>query len=135
MIKQVSMKCHYFLTINMCFCGTLWYWIAVFAMYGLMWPRMFLMLLFIAMTMHGHIRISMALCVLEWTCMALFGHVWPFLWPFVVFYCRISSFLAVIWSCFILNFPNFCWLGKKKGKCVKRRESKHSWNPRHPAKN
>ena len=34
------------------------------ALYGLMWPRMALMLLFTAMTICGLIRISMALCVL-----------------------------------------------------------------------
>ena len=48
----------------------LWYIvvIAAFALYGLMWPRMILMLLFTAMSMHGLVCPS-----LVWPCMALYG--------------------------------------------------------------
>ena len=35
------------------FCGTLWHLIAVFALNGLVWPRMFLLLLFTAINMYG----------------------------------------------------------------------------------
>ena len=105
----------------MCFCGTLWYWIAVFALYGLMWPYMalyglmwlcmVLLLLFTAMAMCGLIRLSMDLCDLVWSWTVLNGPVLPFsnlvlcgiLWSFMAeyrlfsrSYCR-SKF---IWSCY-----------------------------------
>ena len=58
--------------------------------YHLMWPRMVL-LLFTAMAMCGLIRLSMAL--------SDHGRILPFcslIWHFIVFYDRISSFIAVI---------------------------------------
>ena len=68
---------------KMCFCGTLWYLIVVFALYGhvwpcvvsndLVWPRMVLLLLFTAMAMCGLIRFSMAFCDMMWSCMAVYS--------------------------------------------------------------
>ena len=56
------------------FCGTLWYWIAVIALYCLMWP-------------------CMALCGLVWPCLALFGLFWPCL-----------ALCGLIWSCCYFAF-------------------------------
>ena len=61
-------------------------------LYGLMWPRMALMLLFTAMAVCGLIRISMALYGLVWPCMALHGLAWPcmalngIVWSFIAEY-------------------------------------------------
>ena len=45
-------------------------------LYGLMWPRMALMLLFTAMAVCGLIRISMALYGLVWLSLAFSGILW-----------------------------------------------------------
>ena len=42
---------------------------------------------------------SVALCGLVWTCVAFCGPLWPCvasLWPYMVFYDKMSSFLALI---------------------------------------
>ena len=98
-----------------CLCGTLWYWIVLFALYGFVWsymalwglirPRMVLMMLFTVI-------IWLSLRDLLWSCMALNGLVWPcialyclvlpcialygLVWPFMVSYGILWSFLAVI---------------------------------------
>ena len=96
---------------NFIFCGTMrWYWIAVFALYGLMWSRMaFFGNVWPYVALCGLICscccfslqwpcvsqsefASMALCVIVRSCMAFFG----LIWHLMVFYGRISSFLAVI---------------------------------------
>ena len=74
-----------------CVCGTLWYWIVVFALYGFVWscmdlwdlirPRMVLMLFTVI--------IWLSLRDLLWTSMALYGLVWPFyslLWSHMAIY-------------------------------------------------
>ena len=109
---------------KMCFCGKSWYWIAVFALYGLMWPYMPLCGLvwpYVAsygldVAFHGHEYVwpqlkwyglvwpSMALYGLAWPCMAFYGLLWPCiafdgllwpLWSFIAFYGPLLPFMAL----------------------------------------
>ena len=90
------------------FCGTLWYWIALYGLvwpcmplYGLVWPHMVLLLLFMAIAVCCLIQLSMALwlCDLSWSWRAfLWSYMafWGFIWHFMVFSGNISSLFAVI---------------------------------------
>ena len=93
----------------------------MFALHGIVWASMALLLLFTPINKFGLVWPCASLCGLVWPCVALFGLVWPCiasllplydlfmaslwplyglfmvsLWPYMVFYGKISSFLAVI---------------------------------------
>ena len=72
------------------FYDTLWYWIAVFDLNGLVWPRMVFSLLFTTIYMFS----------LVWPCLVLYGlfmAIYGLLWPNIVFSRGHRS--KFIWSC------------------------------------
>ena len=68
---------------SVAYCGFELQCLPCMALYGRVWPRMVLLLLFTAIAKCGLIHLSMALCDLVWSFMALFDDL---LWSFVAQY-------------------------------------------------
>ena len=81
-------------SVNVIFYHTLWYWIAMFALHGPVWPRMVFLLLFTAINMFG----------LVWPCLVLYGlfmALYVLSWQKIVFSRGHRS--EFIWSCLFFS--------------------------------